>query len=165
MLKLKRLDLNHGGFKDGTTFRIPTTLRKPANDVAGFLAQPAIAALRTARVVTRDAQGFAKVADVADEVPMGLVVQGFIDRIGTKVSENAICTGDGEGMSVAVGRFGVTLPLSKDVFDGDITAIKSGAKLYSTVGKDGKIGFDEAGVEIGYVSLVNPTAIMAEFKL
>lgn len=164
---MKRLDLNHGGFKDGTTFRVPTAQRKGATDVAGFLAQAEIAAMRTARVVTRDADGFVKVRDADGEVPMGLVVQGFIDRLGTGVSENAICTGDGEGMSVAVGRFGTTLPLTEEYFDGELTDIKPGTVLIATNGKDGKIGFgdNESDDKIGYVALVDADSIMVEIQL
>jgi hypothetical protein len=161
-MAIKRLNLNWGGYKDGVSFRLPTSLYK--NNKADFLGQAEVQKLRTARVVTRDAEGFVKVADTADEVPMGLIVMGFLDKLDTHEDYNGLMVGDGEGMAVAIGRYGVTLPLSEDIFDGDLTAVKAGQKVFSTEGKDGKMAFEAGAVEIGYVSLVDGESVTIEVK-
>jgi len=159
---MKRLDLNWGGFVDGITFRVKPDLRK--NSVSEFVAQADIAKMRTGRVVTRDADGYVKVCDAADEVPMGLVGFGFLERLGTHEAYNAVQTGDGEGLTVAIGRFGTTIPLTEDYFDGDLTAVKAGQKIFSTEGKDGKMAIGAGSVEIGYVSLVGNGDVTIECK-
>jgi hypothetical protein len=160
---MKRLDLNFGGYVDGTTYRIKPDLVK--QDPADFVAQEDVTKLRTARVITRDADGYAKVRDTAEEVPMGLIAFGFIDRLGTHEDYNVVAIGDGEGLPIATGAFQVTIPLTDKYFDGDL-AIKAGSKVYATVGKDGKMAFagEDADV-IGFVDIVGLDGITISVRM
>jgi len=161
--RFKRIDTNWGGYKDGVTYIVKPDLRK--SNKSEFLAQEDIAKLRTGRVVTRDEEGFVKIADTAEEIPMGLVSFGFLDRLETHEDYNANVIGEGEGLSVLTGRFQSTLPLTDNLFDGDITAVKAGQKVFSTEGKDGKMAFGDGAVEIGYVAMVTADDVTIEFKL
>jgi len=167
MAKMKRLDINHGGHKDGITFIVAPALRQ-SGDKAAFLAQPEIAALRTGRIVTRDANSYVKVCDTAGEIPMGIVSFGFLDRLDTRISANAGCLESGEGLTVALGRFGTTFPKTTDFFVEIPADLKAGTELCTSVGKGGKIKIgtptgDEKS--IGYISLVNDDSVIVEFKL
>jgi hypothetical protein len=161
---MKRLDLNLGGYIDGTTYRIKPDLVK--QDPADFVAQEDIIKMRTARVITRDEEGFAKVRDTAEEVPMGLCAFGFIDRLGTHEDYNVVAIGDGEGLPVATGAFQTTIPAQDIYFDGDLTAVKAGAKVYATVGKDGKMAFEGEDADvIGFVDIVGAEDITISVRM
>lgn len=167
---MRRIDLNWGGYKDGTTFLIDPALAK--DNVSDFVAQPAVAKLRTAVAITRDAQGFTVPVSANGQTVMGIISFGFIDRLGTREAANANMIGAGEGLSVVKGRGGFTLPT--DMMSANCTDFVAGQKLYVDV-NDGKIinrlddgagtTFSYASLVIGSVDLVDGTDITIDFKL
>lgn len=166
---MRRIDLNWGGYKDGTTFLIDPALAK--TNVADFVAQAAVAKLRTAVAITRDAQGFTVPVSADGQTVMGIISFGFIDRLGTRESANANMIGAGEGLSVVKGRGGFTLPA--DMMSANCTDFVAGQKLYVDV-TDGRIinrltegvtTFSYASLIIGSVDLVDGTDVTIDFKL
>lgn len=166
---MRRIDLNWGGYKDGTTFLIDPALAK--TNVADFVAQAAVAKLRTAVAITRDAQGFTVPVSADGQTVMGIISFGFIDRLGTRESANANMIGAGEGLSVVKGRGGFTLPA--DMMSANCTDFVAGQKLYVDVTdgriinriKDGVTTFSYASLIIGSVDLVDGTDVTIDFKL
>ena len=168
---MKRIDLNWGGYKDGTTFLIDPALAQ--STVSDFVAQPAVAKLRTAVVITRDAQGFTVPVSTESQTVMGVISFGFIDRLGTRESANANMIGAGEGLSVVKGRGGFTLPA--DMMSANCTDFVAGQKLYVDItdGKiinrltkeDGTTVVAYATQIIGAVDLVDGDNITIDFKL
>ena len=160
----RRLDINWGGHKDGTTFNVAPELIKA--DVSDFIAQPAIAKLRTGVCVTRDSNGYVVPVSAANQIVMGIISFGFADRLGTRERANANSNEIGEGLTVVNGRGGLTL--SADMFDDGANGAKSGQKVYVAL-SNGKptltVGDSDASLEIGYVSDVDGTEISIEFKL
>lgn len=161
---MKRIDLNWGGHKDGTTFIVDPALAK--NNVSDFVAQAAVAKLRTAVCVTRDASGYTVPVSAASQIVMGIISFGFIDRLGTRESANAMTISGGEGLSVVKGRGGFTLPA--DMMSPNCATFVAGQKIYADVA-NGKlvnvVANSDASLIVGYVDMVDGSDITIDFQL
>lgn len=156
---MKRLDLNWGGYKDGTTFIVNPVLAQ--STTADFVAQAEIAKLRTGVFVTRDADGFVIPVSEDSHKVRGQISFGFIDRLETREKANANMMNTGEGLSVARGRYGATVPAS--ILSENCGEFKAGQTLYvdktngraiNRLSADGTTWSVEA-LEVGSIEMVD----------